>query len=163
MTKPIGTVILDGLYVPVQKDIGRPITQGSMRPVRGKVRADNPDMYRWRAAVADGVRQALGSDWEPLDRPTVLGVAAEILVPFQDVTVRQAGDIDKHLRTLLDAISLAKLWRDDSQVSQAFATKVTPNDHEAPGVRLTVWVCQPLRVPTRRKFREWLWAWIATR
>lgn len=148
---------------------GKPEQQGSVKSWGGGRYADtNKNLKPWRAdvssAAVDAIR-ALGegdddaaSDVEPvfpLGGP--LGVVCEFTVrkptgaPKTRVTYPdKRPDLDKLLRAILDALSAAGVYRDDSQVVNIQTTKTFPNQDRwslpTPGVRVTVYriVWEPL-------------------
>lgn len=149
MTWESGQPILRGLWLPVSRSIGWPRTQGSHTPqiVRGKggrqrVRlVDTDEAYQWRAQIADGVKRALGAGWVPIPRPVQVKGVLTVMVPFDDVTIKQAGDWDKHSRLVCDALTIAKLWEDDSQANGwGPVFKLTADDRAGPGIVLSLWI-----------------------
>ncbi len=103
---------------------GRPRPQGSkVRNRYGGVRDDNAEKLRpWRQSVAYAALQALDG------RPRIEGpVAVDVCFTFDRPKsaprsrrvwpiTRSSGDLDKLLRAVLDAMTDAGAWRDDSQV-----------------------------------------------
>jgi hypothetical protein len=47
-------------------------------------------------------------------------------------------DVDKLLRSTLDALTTAGMWKDDAQVAGVIADKVYANPDELPGARITI-------------------------
>lgn len=51
-------------------------------------------------------------------------------------------DVDKLSRAVLDALSMAGIWGDDSQVTHLCATKRVAEIGEEPGCRITITAAQ---------------------
>lgn len=130
---------------------GDPVSQGSLTAVptnrnwrtvpgvRWTIKDAKAGLKPWRKKVADAALEARG-DRALLEGPVRVRVRflferpkahwgtgrnAEVLKPDAPswVTSHQKGDIDKHLRSILDSLT-GTLYGDDSQVSSAEATKV---------------------------------------
>lgn len=136
---------------------GTPVPQGSKRVVRGRLIDVNQDSLRqWRSAI---VRQAQG--WIsthrplrfPLDGPVSVVVGFDFPRPkchfgtgrnahivksrFREALMAVKPDLDKLVRAVLDALTDAGVWVDDSRVDSISATKSWVTDGE-PGIR--IWV-----------------------
>lgn len=97
-------MIITELWIP-----GRPVTKGSLTVVDGQAR-DTPQSKNWRrvmaGAIRDDLRRRRQRDPEllmpPYPGPVVVHTTWWLPVPVLQV---RAGDIDKLLRNLLDALS----------------------------------------------------------
>jgi crossover junction endodeoxyribonuclease RusA len=142
---------------------GFPRTQGSKRPMHrfhkdGKckvwvIEETNPLLQEWRLLVSNAARRCMGNRL-PLTGPVAVALgfrfprprmqtAAEHASPF--VYVPRRYDIDKLERAILDALTFAGVWRDDSQVV-ALAAEKRWADGQAVGVRVVV---EPIVLPVR--------------
>lgn len=139
---------------------GRPRTKGSLSPQQrhdaagrlvtrrtaggrelADVRlADTPESKAWRATVARAARAAAAEQgWQMIERGPVAG-SLVAWVPYDDPTTPHAGDQDKHLRQLYDALTDAGIWHDDRQAVGWYVTKQTALDRSGPGYQFWVWV-----------------------
>ena len=134
------------LFVP-----GVPAAQGSKRHVgNGRMVEMSKRLGPWRAAIAEAIVEA-GWQRDPIlagpvavsltftmPRPKShygTGRNADRLKPNAPDWVSTAvGDIDKLCRAVLDAITEAGAWRDDSQVALLTAWRL----YGEPGVTITV-------------------------
>lgn len=126
--------------------VGAPVTQGSKRALlpRGQTRPVIVDDNRaalksWRRLITELAREA----WPrpPIDGPVAVGLAFKLARPQRPQWLFPAvkPDIDKLARAALDAITDARVWRDDAQVVQMHATKVYECDGEPPGLVVKIW------------------------
>lgn len=135
-----------------------PVPQGSMTCVgrgnRHNVQPSNKaELHRWRAQVVRAgralpVTQLAGPIGVQvtftLPRPASVPLRAR---PWPQSKGPGTGDIDKLLRAVLDGLTEAGLWRDDSQVCDARAVKAYPDTPgpeaadrlDQPGVVIRVW------------------------
>ena len=125
---------------------GEPKPKGSMSSFYNKalgrsVIVGKPTVKRWQQAIAIAAKQA----W---DGPMLVGAVHIRLVFYlprgKTVTrawpcVKFTGDIDKHERTVLDALT-GIAYEDDSQVCEVTKRKVYADDNE-PGVLIEVAEC----------------------
>lgn len=138
--------------------VGRPVTQGSKKAFAiagkdgGKPRAvmvdDQSERLRpWRENVRDAVRQERG-EHPPLTGPIRLALHFALPKPKSASKTRRVwpagrvGDLDKLVRAVMDAMTDAGIWGDDSQVCDLRATKDYPgpeNGQMTPGVMIAVW------------------------
>lgn len=116
---------------------GRPITQGSLRPVPGVGRMKGktvlrPDtkggtLHAWREAIAWSARAAMQT--QPVTTP--VAIALQFFIQ-----PKQRADLDKLTRAVLDALSTI-VFRDDVQVEFLSATK--SDRHAIAGVQIDAW------------------------
>jgi crossover junction endodeoxyribonuclease RusA len=111
---------------------GRPYPKGSLRHIGGgrlKEQLKGSDPWR-KTVVAAAIGATAGIPRFPVPKP--FEVAVNILLTFRrpkstPVTdgpvTRSTGDIDKHCRNILDALTDAGVFQDDSQVTKLFAHK----------------------------------------
>lgn len=127
---------------------GTPVPQGSKRwlPNGGMIEA-NKGLRPWRATVASYLLAAThGDESMPLDGPVTVsmlfvftrpkahygtGRNAGMLKPNAPQRMMRTPDIDKLVRAIADGITDAGVWRDDSQMTDLYATK---RYGEKPGV-----------------------------
>lgn len=107
---------------------GRPAPKGSMRALGpGRMIEGNANVAPWRAAIC---AEALAQPVRGMDGP--LYVRVTLTVPKPKSTrdsapiTRSSGDVDKHLRCVLDALQDADLIADDARVVSALVEKVWP-------------------------------------
>lgn len=127
-------------------------TKGSLTFRGGKrVEESVQGSTQWRRLVAQAVRMDItkrwGSDWEPTTGP--VGVRMHFWLPTSTEGVSGkgpiksgSGDVDKLVRNVLDALTDAKLYRDDVQVVRIVADKMTVEPGtiiEHPCLVLMVW------------------------
>lgn len=121
--------------------LGLPAPQGSKRHVGNGIMVESSKRVRpWRSDVKAAAERAIGADWAPIKGPVSLTATFSFLRPrshyrtgrFADVlrddapvfaTSRACGDIDKLLRSTLDALTAAGVIVDDSQVGMVITTK----------------------------------------
>lgn len=128
---------------------GKPVGQGSMRDYGYGITHSNPNLQPWRERVGWQARHRLPPGWD-LDGPMAVDAWFHLprpkhhyrangdlkpAAPWWPVS-RAAGDVDKHARALLDALT-GVVWADDSQVVQLHAEK-TYDDGAGPRLVCTV-------------------------
>lgn len=111
---------------------GTPIPQGSKRHVgNGRMIEANPKLRPWRAEVTRAALLALG-DQEPFQKSDGISVELTFFLPKPKTVTRSMPtvkpDIDKLSRAILDGITDAGIWPDDSQVIKLQATKNYTSD-----------------------------------
>ncbi|MFJ9558071.1 RusA family crossover junction endodeoxyribonuclease [Nocardiopsis sp. NPDC101807] len=119
---------------------GTPAGQGAISYVgRGRsIHSNHKKLMPWRKAVADAAVAAMDRQRRhafPLDGPLVVELTVTVpkpkSAPKRRVTwpiTRSSSDIDHHARAVLDALTRAEAWRDDSQVVEVTARKVYPGE-----------------------------------
>ena len=128
--------------------VGVAAAQGSKKYVgHGRMVESSKAVGPWRESVRAAALAAMGDDWTPLDGPLHVAIAFHLPRPKGHYgTGRNAGvvkpsaprypagkpDIDKLTRAILDAVTSAGAWRDDSQVVQLRANKVWSEPDTAP-------------------------------
>jgi crossover junction endodeoxyribonuclease RusA len=116
---------------------GKPVPQGSMRSLGGPgrmVHSNSGELLPYRAHIAAVAMQRKPPDWS---RDGAMCVEAVFYLPRPKNHYRTKGGIrpaapwhpttkpdgDKLLRALLDALTTAGIWWDDSQVTELHAWK----------------------------------------
>jgi Holliday junction resolvase RusA-like endonuclease len=137
--------------------VGVPVTQGSKtafvvkaknRPARAVVvDVKAAPMRSWREAVRATVAERLGAGWQPEPGPVKVTLLFALPKPSSAPKRRRtwpigarSGDADKLARAVLDALTEAAVWRDDSQVVNLNVVKDWP-EHTAqmsPGCVISV-------------------------
>lgn len=136
---------------------GVPATQGSKTAIARGGRAwlidKNPQKLKpWREAVRSDAAQHLesvhGDTWQPLTGPVSVRLLFAVPKPASAPKRRRvwpigarSGDADKLARSVLDSLTDAGVWRDDSQVVHLDVWKDYPGpdvQQFVPGVRITV-------------------------
>lgn len=131
--------------------VGRPAPQGSKRGFvvgkRAVIVADNPETLRsWRQAVTEAVAAASRGEGTIM-RPAPVAVLIVFRLPRPKsqtkaqravAYVTTKPDLDKLARGVLDALTEARAFEDDSQVAYLSACKLYVDDGEALGARITV-------------------------
>lgn len=125
---------------------GTPVPQGSKNAyVRGgrAVLVDaNARLKPWRALVREAAEEAIAdAGWEMLDEPC--HVYLEFIMPrpqrprWSKPAVKP--DLDKLTRAVFDALTDARVWKEDSRVvSMEVTKKYEGEDGEVPGVWVEV-------------------------
>lgn len=117
--------------------------KGSLRHVGGNRLVEHvAGSKAWREYVAFHARAAATRQrWQTATGPVEATIRVFLARP-KTVTrdwpsSRHAGDVDKHARNILDALSDAQIYRDDSQVVHLDIKKQYANIC-APGVQITI-------------------------
>lgn len=116
---------------------GRPASQGSKRLLgNGAMVESSKHLPTWRHDVTSAARDALG-DVPPIEGPVRVTLTFSFdkpqSAPKRKRTwpiTRSSGDVDKLARAVLDALTSAGVWRDDSQVIELFVRKSFVNDKD---------------------------------
>jgi Holliday junction resolvase RusA-like endonuclease len=123
------------VVVKEQSDVGV-----AFRKVVAKaVRQSRPAVF---APPHDGPIRTSFTFFVPRRRVVKAGVSQDEWVPSHSgpyPTFHNSGDIEKHIRTVHDALMDARLILDDSQVWKTTAEKVWADETHLPGVILEVW------------------------
>jgi Holliday junction resolvase RusA-like endonuclease len=123
---------------------GRPAPKGSMRSLgKGRMVESNINVTPWRAAIC---AEALAQPVRHLDGALLVRVTLTVPKPKSTrdraPITRSSGDVDKHLRCVLDALQDADLIADDARVVSASVNKVWPGTSfdalDTPGAVITV-------------------------
>ena len=119
---------------------GIPVPQGSMVRAKWGVRHSNENLEPWRDTVtAAAIKAAERAEWVQALGPVAVSLTFYLPRPKAHYgTGGNAGqlktsaphhhakkpDVDKLARAILDALTVAAVWRDDDQVARLHATKV---------------------------------------
>lgn len=135
--------------MPTAKIYGDPVQKGSMKCVggRGKVKHQLIDVnarrldHDWTPKIVKAARKLLdrrdGFPYlGPLDVVLTITVDRPRTVPYRErewPITRNHGDIDKHIRSVLDALTVSELIRDDSLVVHVDVWQCYPDTWTCPG------------------------------
>lgn len=136
---------------------GLPVQQGSKKLVRNRkkdgtlteprmVDDNSHRLMAWRREVAKAAAARLPDGWTPVDSP--LQVVLQFAMPRPASAPKRRRtwpvgrpDLDKLARAVLDALTTAQVWRDDSRVVELIARKDYPGpdiEQTTPGVLIAV-------------------------
>lgn len=106
-----------------------PAPKGSYRFVRGHAIPMSKREKPWRNLVADNARIAMNREkFTQFSRDVPVSVRITFLMPRPQTVKRHmptvSPDVDKLCRAVLDALTDAGVWVDDSQVVDLGATKI---------------------------------------
>jgi Holliday junction resolvase RusA-like endonuclease len=134
--------------------LGTPAPQGSKTRFRnGGMVESSAKVKPWREAVKYAALDALGEDWQTIAGPVSVTVMFYLRRPLAHYgTGRNAGvlkpnapahcittpDVDKCLRSTLDALTEAGVFRDDKQVVGGHIRKLYETDLYQPGAWISV-------------------------
>lgn len=137
--------------------IGTPVPQGSSRAfnIPGRrmpiVTSDNKNLKSWRSTCASSfIDELLLQGFQPgnPDLPLFsapVGVTIQFLMPRTKALPKRVEkahtvkpDLDKLIRSILDALTQARVLVDDSLVTEIRATKRYALTEESPGARVEV-------------------------
>lgn len=138
--------------------IGTPVPQGSKRVVSSKGRsgrawvidANDATLRPWRATVTAAAVEAIPHNWDTaasyamfatfsFPRPKSHYGARGVLPSRAGTDHRQKPDVDKLLRAVMDSLTDAGVWRDDSQVCVVAARKEWTTDAGRLAVEVMRW------------------------
>lgn len=140
-----GPVDDGGPVVLVVDVLGEPVPQGSMIPITRKGKTilipdNSAGLKRWRGAVVAAARARVAlAGWLVLDGPVALSVTFWLTRPAAAkgrARPHVRPDLDKLVRAVMDALTEAGVWSDDSRVVRLSAAK-----HYAvatPGARIVI-------------------------
>ncbi len=122
---------------------GKPVPQGSKRHVgNGRMVEMGKDLKPWRESIRWA---ALERSHGPLMYEGPVSVRLQFVMPRPASAPKRKTtpgikrpDVDKLIRSVLDALSSAGVWRDDSQVVEVYASKRIAELTESPGVSVLV-------------------------
>lgn len=128
---------------------GQPKPKGSMRHVgKGRMVEQLDGSPPWREAVKHAARGVVRF-MAPLDGPLAIDLIVTVRKPPSAPKRRRwpatqsSGDIDKHLRNVLDALDDAGVMTDDSRFVEARVRKCFPGEGDdalpTPGGVIRVW------------------------
>lgn len=120
---------------------GEPASQGSHSVFNGRIVQVNSAKHKaWRNAVVFAALDLIGPDWEKIDEPVELSIVFYLARP-KSVRDREfpavMPDLDKLCRAVLDSLTDAGIYADDSRVVRLTATKLYA-DHRGPGALIRV-------------------------
>lgn len=134
---------------------GTPVTQGNhsaWAPKGAKfarvVDTNQRTLRPWREAIRSTAVDAAGEEWQPLAGPVRVDVWLALPKPSSAPKTRRtwpigarSGDADKLARAVLDALTDAGVWRDDSQVVELRVVKDYPEHVQqlSPGALVRIW------------------------
>lgn len=131
---------------------GRPRTKGSMKVITPRGRKpimveDHAHSKPWRAKLVKAIK-ARYPDMQPTSAPISINcdfyferngpTAAVLPYPTLNAGVNAAGDLDKLIRNLLDALQESGMILDDCQVVSLISTKNWAGSLGEAGVHVTV-------------------------
>jgi crossover junction endodeoxyribonuclease RusA len=123
---------------------GHPAPQGSKRHVGGGRMVENcKNVKPWRSDIRSALLTADGVPFERFHGPVYVGM--EFVMPRPKSAPKRSTppaikkpDVDKLARAVLDAITSAGVWDDDSQVTSMTAGKRIAEIGQTPGLHLTI-------------------------
>jgi Holliday junction resolvase RusA-like endonuclease len=121
---------------------GRPAPQGSKQTgTAGQLREQSPHLPAWRAAIKKRVYEIYkAEDVLPAHLPRFRGAIEIECVFWLDTGQRidSPPDVDKLLRAVLDALTIARVYEDDGRVVRAVAEKRQVRQGFRAGARIKV-------------------------
>jgi crossover junction endodeoxyribonuclease RusA len=131
--------------------LGQPKPQGSHRAIQPKhggppivIDSAGAPLKDWRRAITDAAREARdGAD--TFDEPVAVSLAFRMKRPQHPTWAYPATtpDVDKLARACLDALTAARVIRDDARVIQLHVTKTYESASSPPGLVCKVWRIAP--------------------
>jgi Holliday junction resolvase RusA-like endonuclease len=122
---------------------GDPASQGSHAIINGRiVQVNSAKHKKWRNAVCFAALDVLPADWKPLDEPVDVSITFYLPRPASiDASKRPfptvSPDCDKLVRAVLDSLTDAGVYVDDSRVVRLTARKLYDDDRR-PGALIRV-------------------------
>lgn len=122
---------------------GIPAPQGSKRHVgRGIMIESSKKVKPWREAVKWAIFEKLGPDFETISGPVVVSIEFQLPKPKSSPKKRlhpdSKPDIDKLIRSTLDAITESSVIEDDARVVRLQSSKVFCGAGDKPGASIKV-------------------------
>lgn len=126
---------------------GTPKTKGSLKHIgQHRLVEQVKGSTQWGAGVEGAAKAAIaGCTGFPLDEPVVVELivtVAPLATPRRWPSTRSSGDLDKHQRNVGDALSRARVLKDDSRIVRWEAEKTYPGQHadalDAPGAVIRI-------------------------
>lgn len=150
--------------------LGVPAPQGSKRAVgtrlgrRGQrvtvLAESSKALEQWRAKVAAATHMWVGTwwgQWSPLDGPVKVSIDFTVPAPARIPASRlgrpaTTPDLDKLIRATFDALTVGRIWTDDSRVVEVTAREwypdLGPGALSQPGARIEI---EPIVGLTQRR------------
>jgi crossover junction endodeoxyribonuclease RusA len=117
---------------------GLPAPQGSKRHVgNGRMIEASKKVGPWRAAVFEAVASL---DFEPFANECSIEIVFYLEKPktVKRILPTVPPDLDKLIRGLLDALTLAHVWLDDALAVDITAVKIYSSEDKQPGAEITI-------------------------
>jgi crossover junction endodeoxyribonuclease RusA len=117
---------------------GLPAPQGSKRHVgNGRMIEASKKVGPWRAAVFEAVASL---DFEPFTKECSIEIVFYLEKPktVKRILPTVPPDLDKLIRGLLDALTLAHVWIDDALAVDIAAVKIYASEDNQPGAEITI-------------------------
>lgn len=117
---------------------GLPAPQGSKRHVgNGRMIEASKKVGPWRAAVFEAVASL---DFEPFANECSIEIVFYLEKPktVKRILPTVPPDLDKLIRGLLDALTLAHVWLDDALAVDITAVKIYASEADPPGAKIII-------------------------
>ena len=125
--------------------IGKPAPKGSKGAI---IRGDKPILFetcknqkKFEKNIVTQTLEQIPETWETILKPQPITASLTFLLPKPKTKRAEPTvppDIDKLTRNVLDALTKAKIWQDDGQVTIINARKRYATDREIPGVKIKI-------------------------
>ena len=96
------------------------------------------DYTAWKNQVADLIASLLPEGHVPFDWPVEVSITCVVERPKTTKLPHPRPDADNYGKALMDAMTQAGVWKDDSQVARLEVTKRWTKPGEPPGVYIHV-------------------------